>query len=60
MLQAYNFAKETVTALMMFYQNTKSVACSSDADTKFFDIDAIILEEDALAPYVFIISLDYA
>ena len=32
---------------------------SPDGDTHFFDISAEVLQGDTLAPYIFIICLDY-
>ena len=47
--------KETVTAIMMFYKNTKAKVRSPDEDTDFFDIVVGVLLWDTLAPYLFII-----
>ena len=44
---------------MMLYKNTKVKICSLDEDTDYFDIVAGILQGDTLAPYLFIICLDY-
>ena len=44
---------------MMFYRNTKVKVHSPDRDTDFFDIVAGILQGNILAPYLFIICLDY-
>ena len=33
--------------------------CSPDGDTEYFDIEAGVLQGDTLAPYFFIICLDY-
>ena len=33
--------------------------CSPDGDTEYFDIVAEVLQGDTLAPYLFIINLDY-
>ena len=58
-LLAYGLPKETVAAIMMLYKNTKVKVCSPDGDTDYFDIVAGVLQEDTLAPYLFIICLDY-
>ena len=42
---------------MMLYRNTKVKVCSLDGDTDYFDIVAGVLQEDTLAPYLFIICL---
>ena len=58
-LLAYGIPSETVDAIMMLYKNTRSMVRSPDGDTAFFDILAGVLQGDTLAPYLFIICLDY-
>ena len=58
-LLAYGLPRETVAAIMMLNKNTKVKVRSSDEDPDFFDIVAGVLQGDTLAPYVFIICLDY-
>ena len=58
-LLAYGLPKETVAAITILYRNTKVKVRSSDGDTEYFDIVAGILQGDTLAPYLFIIWLDY-
>ena len=58
-LLVYGLPKETVIAIMMLYRNMKIKVCSPDRDTDFFDIVAGVLQEDKLAPYLFIICQDY-
>ena len=58
-LKAYGLPEETVTAIMILYKNTKMKVGSPDGNTEYFDIVAEILQEDTLAPYLFIICLDY-
>ena len=58
-LLAYGIPKETVAAITILYRNTKVKVRSSDGDTEYFDIVAGVLQEDTLAPYLFIICLDY-
>ena len=58
-LLAYSLPKETVAAIMILYKNTKVKVRSPDGDTEYFDIVAGVLEGDMLAPYLFIICLDY-
>ena len=53
---AYGLPKETV---MMLYKNTKVKVRSPDGDTDYFDIVAGVLQGNTLAPYLFIICLDY-
>ena len=58
-LLAYGLRKETATAIMMLYKNTKVKVHSTDGDTDYFNIIAGVVEGDTLAPYLFIICLDY-
>ena len=58
-LLANSLPKETVTAIMMRYRNTKIKVYSPDGDTDYFDIVAGVLQRGTLAPYLFIISQDY-
>ena len=58
-LLAYGLPKETVSAIMILYRNTKVKVHSPDGDTDYFDIVAGVLQGDTLAPYLFIICLDY-
>ena len=51
--------KETVAAIMVLNRNTKIKVRSPDGDTDYFDIVVGVLEGDILAPYLFIICLDY-
>ena len=58
-LLAYGLPKETVAAITSLYRNTKLKVRSPDGDTEYFDIVAGVLQGDTLAPYLFIICLDY-
>ena len=58
-LLAYGIPKETVAAIPILYRNTKVKVRSPDGDTEYFDIVAGVLQGDTLAPYLFIICLDY-
>ena len=58
-LLAYGLPKEPVAAITILYRNTKVKVCSPDGDTEYFDIVAGVLQGDTLAPYLFIICLDY-
>ena len=57
-LLTYGLPKETVTAIMVLYRNTKMKLRSQNGDTDYFDIVAGVLQRDTLAPYLFIICLD--
>ncbi len=43
----------------MLYKNMKVKVRPSDGDTDYFDTVAGVLQGDTLAPYLFIICLDY-
>ena len=58
-LLAYGLPKETIAAITILYRNTKVKVCWPDGDTEYFDIVAGVLQGDKLAPYLFIICLDY-
>ena len=58
-LLAYSLPKETVAAIMILCRNTKVKVQSPDGDTEYFNIVAGVLQGDTLAPYLFIICLDY-
>ena len=58
-LLAYGIPKETVAGITILYRNTKVKVRFPDGDTDYFDIVAGVLQGDTLAPYLFIICLDY-
>ena len=58
-LLAYGLPKETVAAITILYRKTKVKVRSPDGDTEYFDIVAGVPQGDMLAPYLFIICLDY-
>ena len=58
-LLAYSLPKETIAIIRVLYRNTKVKVRSLDGDTDYFDIVAGVLHGDTLAPYLFIICLDY-
>ena len=41
------------------HKNTQVKVCSPDGDTDYFDFVAGVLQGDTLAPYLFIICIDY-
>ena len=51
--------KETLTIIILFYKNIKSMGGSSDCNTDFFAIVIGVLQEDTFAPDMFIICIDY-
>ena len=58
-LLAYGLPKGTVAAITILYKNTKVKVRSLDEDTEYFDIVSGVLQGDMLAPYLFIICIDY-
>ena len=58
-LLAYGILKETITAIMILYRKTKVKVHSLKGDTDYFDTVSGVLQGDTLAPYLFIICLDY-
>ena len=58
-LLAYGIPKETIAAITILYRNIKVKVPSPDGDIEYFDIVAGVLQGDTLAPYLFIICLDY-
>ena len=58
-LLVYGLPKETVAAIRMLYKNTKVNVRSSGGDSDDFDIVAGVLQGDTLAPYLFIICIDF-
>ena len=57
-LLAYGIPKDTEAAITILNRNSKVKVRSPDGDTEYFDIVAGVLQEDTLAPYLFIICLD--
>ena len=58
-LLAYGLLKDTIAATIMLYKNMRINIRSPDGDMDYFDIVAGVLQGDTLAPYLFIIYLDY-
>ena len=56
---AYGMPKETVTTIRIFYRNDNVKVLSLDGDREYFDIVAGVPQGDTLAPYLFIVYLDY-
>ena len=59
-LRAYGIPERIVQAISNIYSSTKAKVISPDGETPTFDIVAGVLQGDTLAPYLFIIALDYA
>ena len=59
-LSAYDIPKRLLDAIMLIYKDLKAKVVSPDGDTEYFDILAGVMQGDTLAPYLFVIVLDYA
>ena len=59
-LLAYGIPQQIVSGIQVLYTNTTSKVLSPDDDTEFFEILSGMLQGDTLAPFLFIIALDYA
>ena len=59
-LLAYGIPDEIVSAINVLYTDTFAKVISPDGDTEFFEILAGVLQGDTLAPFLFVIALDYA
>ena len=59
-LEAYGIPERIVRAISTSYSNTRAKVYSPDGVTEEFNIVAGVLQGDTLAPYLFIIILDYA
>jgi len=58
-LKLYGIPEKIISAIRALYTSTKAKVVSSDGDTDVFDIHAGVLQGDTLAPFLFIIVLDY-
>ena len=59
-LLAYCIPKRLVEAIKLSYNSLKAKIKSPDGETEYFDIHAGVMQGDTLAPYLFVITLDYA
>ena len=58
-LRAYGIPEKLVCAIAIMYTDTIAKVMSPDGETDFFDILAGVLQGDTLAPFLFIIVIDY-
>ena len=59
-LKAYGIPQNLLRAIEKMYSNTKAKIVTPDGETEMFEITAGALQGDTLAPFLFIIVLDYA
>ena len=53
------YSPKKLTTIIMLYKNTKAKVCSPNGNTDIFDLITGVLQINTLAPYLFIIYLDY-
>ena len=58
-LKAYGIPEELVTAISIIYEDTTAKVITPDGETETFNILAGVLQEYTLAPYLFVIFIDY-
>ena len=58
-LRLYGIPTKIIDAIKVLYSNTRSSVLTPDGETNQFDIVAGILQGDTLAPFLFIIVIDY-
>ena len=59
-LEAYGIPSSIIDAIKLIYEDSSAQVLTPDGETSFFDILAGIFQGDTLAPFLFIIVLDYA
>ncbi|KAI8477689.1 Exportin-5 [Branchiostoma belcheri] len=59
-LKAYGIPEQIVHAIGSLYEGTMAKVVTPDGDTRPFEIQAGVLQGDTLAPYLFVLVLDYA
>eukprot|EP00111_Clytia_hemisphaerica_P013338 TCONS_00039146-protein len=59
-LLAYGIPDKHVNAIQIMYTNNRANVMTSEGETEFFDVVTGVLQGDPLAPYLFIVVLDYA
>ena len=55
----YGIPYEIISYIMIAYKHTKSIVRTNDGDTDFINISGGVLQDETLAPFIFIICLDY-
>ena len=58
-LAAYGIPQSIVDAIAIIYDNVRAKVLSPDGETDWFNLFVGVLQGDTLAPYLFIIVLDY-
>ena len=58
-LKLYGIPDKIISAIKVLYTDTSSTILTPDGETSSFTIKAGILQGDTLAPFIFIIVVDY-
>ena len=58
-LAAYGIPQSIVDAIAIIYDNVRAKVLSPDGETDWFNLFVGVLQGDTLAPYLFIVVLDY-
>ena len=58
-LKANEIPEELVKAISIMYEDTTAKVITPDGETETFNILAGVLQGDTLAPYLFVIVIDY-
>ena len=58
-LKEYGVSDEVVKQLSAMYTDTKSTVRTNDGSSEFIDITTGVLQGDTLAPFLFVIMIDY-
>ena len=59
-LKAYGIPPRLLNAIKAMYTGTRAKVVTEDGDSDEFEITAGVLQGDTLAPFRFVITLDYA
>ena len=59
LMKAYDIPTRLLAAIDTLYKNTRARVLTPDGETNLFEIRVEVLQGDTLAPYLFVIVLDY-
>ena len=59
-LRAYGVPPNLLRAIETMYRDTRAKVVTPDGETEEFEIHAGVLQGDTLAPFLFVVALDYA
>jgi len=58
-ISAYGILEETISAIRAMYDGSTAFVSTADGDTSSFSIETGVLQGDTLAPFLFIVVVDY-